>query len=191
VGTGDGRAVLASASREPATLVLGIDASAPAMAESSRRAARSARRGGLPNARFVLAAAEALPSELAGTASLATVLFPWGSLLRGCVGADRAVADGLAAIVASDGVLEMLLAPAERDRLEGVPTSSAGLVEAVRLTFEERGFELLEARAAKPAEIAATRSTWARRLGAARSNGGDARVATWFRLARRSGATGR
>ena len=57
-GTGDGRAVLAAAAGEPATLVLGLDANAAGMAEASRRAARSGRRGGLPNAAFVLAAAE-------------------------------------------------------------------------------------------------------------------------------------
>jgi 16S rRNA (adenine(1408)-N(1))-methyltransferase len=58
LGTGDGRAVLAAAAARPDALVIGVDASAAAMAESSRRAAR---RGALPNALFAVAAAEHPP----------------------------------------------------------------------------------------------------------------------------------
>jgi 16S rRNA (adenine(1408)-N(1))-methyltransferase len=50
--------VLAAAAARPDTLVVGVDASAAAMAESSRRAAR---RGALPNALFAVAAAEHPP----------------------------------------------------------------------------------------------------------------------------------
>ena len=193
MGTGDGRAVLASAAREPSTLTLGIDASAAAMAEASRRAARSARKGGLDNARFVLAAAESLPADLAGRAALVTVLFPWGSLLRGCVGLDDAVACGVAGLVAPGGVLEMLLAPAGRDRLAGVPTSEGAVIEAASRTFEAHGLDVVVARTATPAEVAATGSSWARRLGVARrrngsygSNGSAAdRSPVLIRLARR------
>lgn len=172
MGTGDGRAVLAAAAREPTTLALGIDASAAAMVEASRRAARSARRGGLDNARFVLAAAESLPLELAGCAAFVTVLFPWGSLLRGCLGLDETVACGVAGLVAPGGVLQLLLAPAERDRLTGVPTSQDAIIEAAVRAFVPHGLEVRFARPASPAEIAATGSSWARRLGVAgRSNG--------------------
>jgi 16S rRNA (adenine(1408)-N(1))-methyltransferase len=51
------------------------------MVEASRRAAGPARKGGLDNALFVLAAAEAPPAELWALAARVTVLFPWGSLL--------------------------------------------------------------------------------------------------------------
>ena len=186
VGTGDGRAVLAAAAREPATLVLGLDANAAAMAEASRRAARPVRKGGLPNAAFFLAAAEAPPPLLAGAASLVTVRFPWGSLLRGVVGLDDAVATGVAGLVAGDGTLELLLAPVERDGLDGVPTSRDGLVAGATRALESHGLRLAEARAATPAEILATGSTWARRLGAARLNGRDPdRAATLVKFVRR------
>lgn len=185
VGTGDGRAVLATAAREPSTLVLGIDASAAAMVEASRRAAGPARKGGLDNARFVLAAAEAVPHELAGRAHLVTVLCPWGSLLRGCLERDDAVARGLAGLVAPGGTLELLLAPADRDGLDGVPTTTGDITTAARRTFEAEGFALVLAREATPAEVAATGSSWARRLGAVRSNGTNARVASLVRLERR------
>jgi 16S rRNA (adenine(1408)-N(1))-methyltransferase len=185
VGTGDGRAVLAAAGREPTTLALGIDASAAAMAEASRRAARPVRKGGFDNARFVLAAAESLPLELTGRAALVTVLFPWGSLLRGCLGLDDAVAGGVAALVAPGGILELLLAPADRDRLAGVPTSEDAIVEAATRAFAARGFEVLVARLATPAEIAATGSSWARRLGVAGRRNGSDRSPVLIRLARR------
>jgi len=50
--------VLAAATASPDTLVIGMDANAAAMADSSRRAAR---RRALPNALFVVAAAEHPP----------------------------------------------------------------------------------------------------------------------------------
>lgn len=169
VGTGDGRAVLAAAARDPRTLAIGMDASAPAMAESSRRAAGPARRGGLPNAAFILAAAEAPPEVLACRASLVNVQFPWGSLLRGCVGADDAVAAGIAALVAPDGTLELLLAPAARDGLDGIPTDASALIDAAHAAFAAHCLAPDLARLATSAEVRASASTWARRLGADRA----------------------
>ena len=181
MGTGDGRAVLAAAGREPTTLVLGIDASRAAMTEASRRAARPARKGGLGNARFVLASAEAMPVELRGRAALVTVSFPWGSLLRGCVGLDDMVAAGVASLVAPGGILEMTLAPADRDQLPGVPSTEAAIIAAATRTFERLGFEVAAARPATPEEMAATGSTWAKRLGVAAGN----RSPVLIRLSRR------
>jgi Methyltransferase domain len=94
LGTGDGRAVLAAAAARPDRLAVGVDASAAAMAEASWRAARRSERGGLPNAVFVVAAAEALPPELDGVADLVTIQFPWGSLLKGLLDADPRVMAG-------------------------------------------------------------------------------------------------
>ena len=164
VGTGDGRAMVRAASAEPTTLCIGLDANAAAMAEASRRSARAARRGGLPNALFVLAAAEAPPTELLGLADLVTVAFPWGSLLRGCLGADPAVASGVAGLVARRGRLELLLAPADRDGLSSLPTDAESVIAAAATTFAELGFRLEEGRRASAAEIAASGSSWAKRL---------------------------
>jgi 16S rRNA (adenine(1408)-N(1))-methyltransferase len=164
VGTGDGRAVLVAAARAPATLVLGLDANAAGMAEASRRAARAPRKGGLPNARFILASAESPPPVLAAAADLVTVRFPWGSLLRGVVGADVAVAAGIAGMVAPGGTLELLLAPAVRDGLDGVPTSKGDLVAGAAAAFHAHGFDVEDVRTPTPAEVKAGGSTWARRL---------------------------
>lgn len=185
VGTGDGRAVLATAALDPGTLALGLDASAPAMAEASRRAACAPNKGGLPNARFVLAAAEAPPIELTGRSELVTVRFPWGSLLRGCVGADPTVAAGVASLVAPVGTLELLLAPSAGDGLDGIPTERDDLVAAVERTFTAHGLVRTTARLATASEIATSGSTWARRLRTGRSNGAGAdRAVTFVRLVR-------
>ena len=175
-GSGDGRAVLAAAGREPETLVLGLDANAAGMAESSRRAAKPLRKGGLPNATFVLAAVEAPPLELAGIADLVTVRFPWGSLLRGVVGLDDAVSAGLASLLAANGRIELLVAPLERDGLDGVPTSAEGLIAGAATAFRSHGFEIEATAQPTQAEIRATGSTWARRLD---------RLAMLIRLVRR------
>jgi hypothetical protein len=168
VGTGDGRAVLAAAA-DPRTLAIGLDANAAAMAEVSGRAARPLRKGGAPNVAFLLAAAEAPPTELAGIASLVTVRFPWGSLLRGCVGANAVVAAGVATLVAPAGSLELLLAASAKDRLDGLPTEPTSVVDAAAGAFAEFGLELVEGRLATRAEVRASGSTWARRLGTARA----------------------
>lgn len=181
VGTGDGRAVIAAAAREPRTLVVGTDANAAAMAESSRRAAAPSRKGGLANAAFIVAAAEAAPAELAGIAHLVTVRFPWASLLRGCVGLDPAVAAGVASLVRPGGSLELLLAPSARDGLDGVPVEAAAIVDGTAGAFGARGFEVAVGRAASDAEINASGSTWAKRL---RSQRPDDRPVMLVRLVR-------
>jgi 16S rRNA (adenine(1408)-N(1))-methyltransferase len=167
VGTGDGKAVIAGAAADSRTLVLGLDANAAGMAEVSRRAAKPSRKGGKPNAAFVLAAAEAPPAELAGVASRVTVQLPWGSLLRGCLGADPAVAAGVAGLVAPAGSLDLLLAPSAKDRLDELPTGTAGVIDAAARAFAEFGLVLVEGRLATLDEIRASGSTWARRLGTA------------------------
>ena len=165
LGTGDGRAVIAAAVREPRVLVIGMDADARSMAESSRRAVRAARRTGLePNATFVVAAAEAVPAELVGIAAVVTVRFPWASLLRGCLGLDATVAAGVRAVIAPGGMLEVLLAPATRDRLGGVPTEPSDVMAAARATFEALGLRFIEGRLATSEEVRASGSSWARRL---------------------------
>jgi 16S rRNA (adenine(1408)-N(1))-methyltransferase len=164
IGTGDGRSVLVAAAREPTNLALGLDANAAAMVEASRRAARPPRKGGLPNAAFILASAESPPFELEAQAELVTVRFPWGSLLRGVVGADPTVAAGIAGLVAPHGGLELLLAPAVRDGLDGMPTLRDGLVAGAASAFRPFGFDVEDVQTPTPAEVRATGSTWAKRL---------------------------
>lgn len=168
IGTGDGRAVLARATAEPASLVFGVDASAAAMTEASRRAARR----GPSNAIFLAAGAEALAGTvLAGCIDLVTVTFPWGSLLRGLVGLDAAALSGVATLVAPGGRLEALLSVVPSDGVEGIGALDASCEPMIRSAWARAGLDLESMRLATTAEIAASRSSWARRLG----SGPDAR----------------
>lgn len=142
------------------------------MAESSRRAAKRTEKGGQPNARFVVAAAEALPPDLTGRVATVTIAFPWGSLLRGTLARDERVAAGIAAVLAPDAELAALLAPAKRDVLRDLPTVTALLqppcLDDLRCRWAAYGLELIEARLATLPEIDAAPSSWARRLRAGR-----------------------
>ena len=174
IGTGDGRFVLATAAANPGWLVIGIDPVAGTLAEASRRAAAPAHRGGLPNALFVAAAAEALPAGLHGVADRVTVNLPWGSLLRGGLALDHAAAAGIACLAGPGASVELLLAPSARDRLPGDIAVERRLERGcLAEDWRRHGLWLVEARPATPAELAATPTTWAKRLGLTRTDTPD------------------
>ena len=161
IGTGDGRAVLARAAAEPASLALGVDSAASAMAESSRRAARR----GPSNAVFLAAGAESLgDSVLAGRVDLVTISFPWGSLLRGVVGLDETALAGVASLVAPAGRLAVLASVVPTDGIEGIASLDATCEPEIRAAWERRGMDLVSMRPATNDEIVASHSSWARRL---------------------------
>ena len=149
--------------------MIGVDASASGMQAASRRAAR---RGALPNALFAVAAAERPP--LTGFADEITVNFPWASLLRGVLGGDDAVLAGIAALTAPGATVTSLVSVVERDGVPGLPAS-----DAVAASYARHGLRLVEARPATGAEIAASGSSWAKRLRA-----GSARPVTLLRATR-------
>jgi 16S rRNA (adenine(1408)-N(1))-methyltransferase len=161
--------VLAAASEQPDALVIGIDADAGSMIEASRRAARPLKRGGLPNARFVVAAAAALPSEFDGCADAMTVHFPWGSLLRGLLAAEPGILAGIARVLRPAGVLTLLLSVTEHDRSIGPSVLDEGTFAALAPRYAVHGLRLSEARPAAPDDVARAHSTWAKRLGAGAS----------------------
>ncbi len=139
------------------------------MAEASRRAAKSAKRGGLPNALFVVAAAEALPHELDGLADSVTIHFPWGSLLRGLLSADSAVLSGLARVARPNAPVTALLSVTTRDHLDGLDSLDAGTFERLAADYAAHGLTLAEARRATAEDLARSHSSWAKRLGAGAS----------------------
>lgn len=136
------------------------------MREASRRAARSPLHGGLPNALFVVAAAESLPDELQGFADDVTVHFPWGSLLRGVVQAEPSILDGLLRVTRPGGSISMLLSVTEHDSESGFAPLDGAAVEALAPRYAEHGLRLAEGRPATSPEIAGAHSTWAKRLAA-------------------------
>ncbi len=179
--------MLDRATRSPEAFVLGLDANAAAMAAASRRAAAPARRGGLANVAFVLGSAERPPAELAGLADLVTVILPWGSLLRGVLGRDDAVAAGLATLLGPTGTLEAIFTMSATDA--AVTGSDAGAgpdVEAIRATFGRAGLEVASVRPATPDELLASGSTWAKRLGLRGTGNATPDRRAWRLTARRS-----
>jgi 16S rRNA (adenine(1408)-N(1))-methyltransferase len=157
------------ARREPGALVIGIDASATAMAESSRRAARASRKGGLPNALFVVAAAERPPDEVRATAAEVTILFPWGSLLGGALALENGVdaATGIASLVAPGGIVRALVSIDPRDRLT-VPALEVTHRNDLAARWACHGLTLTAFEPARSTDIEASGSSWARRLAAGR-----------------------
>ena len=139
-----------------------MDASAAGLAESSRRAAKPVGRGGLENALFVVAAAERVPSEIRYAADELTIAFPWGSLLRGALACDERAARGIASLVRRGGRVVAHVSIAARDRLDLVPPD-ADVAELAR-RWRAYGLQLCDVRPASPREVAATGSSWARRL---------------------------
>lgn len=165
LGTGDGRAVLALAAAEPRSFVIGIDANAAAMAESSRRAWRPHGRRPVANAWFLVEAAEALPGSLAGVASLVTVTMPWGSLLRGVLGLDPVTRHGIASVLAPGGRLEVLASVTPADGVDGLATLDGEAGAAIASAWAGAGLALVAMRRATVEDLRRTRSSWARRLG--------------------------
>ena len=166
LGTGDGRAVLWAAASDPRALVLGIDAAAASMAEASRRAARPERKGGRPNAIFLAAGVERLDSVLDGSADLVTVTLPWGSLLRGALALDEAgaVTGAITRLPTPGGLVEMLLSVTPRDGIVGLPCLDEAAIAGIAMRWAAASLCLVEARPATATDLAATSSTWAKRL---------------------------
>ena len=101
-----------------------------------------------------------------------TINFPWGSLLRGVLGHDDAALAGVAALLAPGAIAHILVSVIARD---GVP----GVHDDLEAVYGSYGLALLERRAASPEEIAASGSTWAKKLRA-----GSARPVTRLTLCR-------
>jgi 16S rRNA (adenine(1408)-N(1))-methyltransferase len=120
----------------------------------------------------VVAAAEALPPELAGVAELVTVQFPWRSLLRGLLAAEPRVMGGVAGLLDRDGRLRLLVSSTDRDRGAGLEPIQEPTQEPTLRRFagawEPYGLAVTEVRPATPADVAAAHSSWGRRLGASR-----------------------
>jgi 16S rRNA (adenine(1408)-N(1))-methyltransferase len=133
------------------------------MIDASRRAARG---GALPNALFVVAAAESLPRELDGFAEEITIHFPWGSLLRGLLRADLVIVGGLTAVTKPGASVTMLLSVTDRDRLDGLETLDGPAIEELTRRLAPFGLRSTEARPASRDDIDAAHSSWSKRLAA-------------------------
>ncbi|MEX1021832.1 MAG: class I SAM-dependent methyltransferase, partial [Dehalococcoidia bacterium] len=163
LGTGDGRAVLAAARRDPTRLYIGIDANLDGLAQASTRASRRPERGGAANAWFVRASAECLPPELDGLACGVTVLLPWGSLLDAVLRPDVDVLRGIRRLCAPGAAIEVVVS-LEASRDGAAADLGAPSVARLRSPYRAASLDLRSVQALDRAALAATGTTWAGRL---------------------------
>lgn len=169
LGAGDGRYVYESARGDSSHIYLGVDPNADALGEYAYRASRKPARGGVENARFVVAPVEQLPSELSGLAALVRVNFPWGSLLRALLEPDAAVLEALGKL-APGGRFEIVFSYDPQhdtgaftgDALP--PLDEAYIADILVPAYREAGLEAKEQRHLTQDKALAVPSTWGRRL---------------------------
>lgn len=172
VGTGDGKHALELARIRPNELVIGLDAVKDNLRRAATKASANPKKGGLPNLVFVWAAAERLPSELTGITEM-HVLMPWGSLLRGMLGADPAMLRGLAAICGPDATFLVTLnlhawrppVPEVGEHSEPTPDSA---VTELGPTLAAAGWRLDSAEYLDHDRIRELGTSWTRRLTSSR-----------------------
>ena len=124
----------------------------------------------------MVAAAEALPADLNGVADRVTISFPWGSLLRAVVTADADTMRRIASVMRPGACLTAVWSIAPRDGGVATATDQREMIRGSGLA----GLEVVELRTASPDEVAATHSSWAKRLGVCRN-----RSATILRAVKR------
>lgn len=170
IGTGDGLFVYQSARRNPKKLYIGVDANTRPLEKISEKIHRKPAKGGLPNALFVQAAVEDLPSELDGVADEVHVHFPWGSLLRAMATGDRVVLQNLRRICSPGALLEVVVGldpdqdRSEMERLGLQPVSLAYIDSTLVPRYREAGFEVLERGLLSASAWAKLQTSWAKRL---------------------------
>jgi 16S rRNA (adenine(1408)-N(1))-methyltransferase len=119
-----------------------------------------------------------LPGVLRGLADEVTVHFPWGSLLRGIVGADAAVIAPLAMLLRPSGELRIIVSATAHDGFTDIVPAH---MRALASGYADCGLALVEARDALRADLARAHSRWAKRLGAPTAR--PATLARYRRLA--------
>jgi 16S rRNA (adenine(1408)-N(1))-methyltransferase len=135
----------------------------------SEKIHRQPRKGGLPNALFVRAVVESLPTEFDGIANQVYILFPWGSLLRAIAVGDQEALGSLRRACSAGALLEVVMAlDPDRDQAEirrlGLPPLSAGYITELAYVYRKAGFEFMRCGPLNHREWATQGTTWAKRL---------------------------
>jgi 16S rRNA (adenine(1408)-N(1))-methyltransferase len=157
------------ASRHPDFLVIGVDANAAALRDTSRRFAAKPARGGLPNALLGRLALADAPGELAGLASSLTVLLPWGSLLRAVAAPDVEALSALRRLCNSGGQVRVLFGYAPRTDAAAIrehalpPLDDPATPSTLEGAYRDAGFAVT-ARTVYREEVRELPTTWAKRL---------------------------
>jgi 16S rRNA (adenine(1408)-N(1))-methyltransferase len=154
IGTGDGHYVEYVARRSPELLVIGIDTCRANLHQVSRKSP--------PNALYLIANAEALPSELSGLASHITVNFPWGSLLAGLLESGSKVMENLRMIAQPAATLAIVLNSSALQK-EGLSLEQGGVM--VEQALQMSGFDVKLPVTLGAEALRHYPTTWAKRLG--------------------------
>ena len=153
LGTGDGRFVRCLAEKYTENFFIGIDACRENLRVHSQQK--------LPNALFIIASAQALPSELDGLASRLTINFPWGSLLESLLNNDPALMISLSTITRPQAGLEIYL-NGEALRTAGW-TLEAG-ADQIECNLHASGWATKSRACLDTNALRSLSSTWAKRL---------------------------
>ena len=153
LGTGDGRWVELWVRQRVGGFGLGIDACRENLRDASRRAP--------PSVLYLIANAEELPMELSGSATLVTINFPRGSLLRGLVVGQDSLLHGLCRLARPGARLEV--------RLNGGALTEAGLSleeggRRVARVLHGCGFAIARPMVMDRQALRACPTSWAKRL---------------------------
>jgi hypothetical protein len=153
LGTGDGRFVHDAAENDPGSFVIGIDTCRENLREHSRAK--------LQNMLFIIAGAQALPSELTGLVSHLTINFPWGSLLESLLTGDPRLFPRLESLSRSVTSFDI--------RLNGGALKEAGWTletgaERIKDNLISAGWDIKTPVLMKAEALRTFPSTWAKRL---------------------------
>jgi hypothetical protein len=92
------------------------------------------------------------------------VVLPWGSLLRGALGPEPWFLDAARRVLRPGGELRALVSVTARDGLATAELDARSLA-ALAQRYEAACWRVVEAREATAADVAASGSSWAKRLG--------------------------
>jgi 16S rRNA (adenine(1408)-N(1))-methyltransferase len=170
VGTGDGRFVYEIAQCHPEWFCIGVDPARENLEDYSAKIYRKAKKGGLSNVLYVIASAEALPSELEGLADAIHINFPWGSLLEAVLLADQQVLANLNRMANPGASLTMLINagifynPIPL-RVQGLPELTLDYVDHVMTPAYARAhIRIVKRRALSEEDMLQVQTTWGKRL---------------------------
>jgi 16S rRNA (adenine(1408)-N(1))-methyltransferase len=168
-GAGDGLFAYRAARERADRLCIALDPVAENLAKADKKAARKASKGGVDNLVLLVGAAEMLPEALGGFASMLTVNYPWGALLRGVAEPLAEVLAPLARLLKPGGRFQILLNQQVfddtplRDRLTLPPLTEAHVDERLAAAYEGVGLAITERRLLGD-QAPPVRTSWGQRL---------------------------
>lgn len=172
VGAGNAKHAYQLARGAQDTLVIALDAAKDNMQKIAGKAQASPAKGGAPNLLCLWASAEKPPAELHSVTELHS-LMPWGSLLRGMLGSDAEMLQGLGRLCVPGAEFLVTLnlhawrppVPEVGDHPEPTPDSA---MDQLAPYYAAGGWTLNDARYFGAEELDALATSWTRRLGSTR-----------------------